>query len=158
MVGEIELRVFLSLSGRAVRLPVFGPGKDKTAENDFVLASFKPFKDSVDDGKGYQRKGDGVRMYYYKQGVKTAADDTTYTTAGILSGPHATGRCGGWADFLIHMWSIHGVAATQRWFIRSPNKSLMDNDQRFLVKNCDFSAAADLTGLVTRLSSRSPMS
>ena len=124
-------------------------GKDKTTENEFVLASFKPFKDSVDDNKGYPRKGDGLKMSYYKQGVKTAADDNTYTTEGILSGPDATGRCGGWASFLIHMWSIHGVIATQRWFIRSPNKALLDDDQRFLVKNCNFTAIADLTGLYT---------
>ena len=112
----------------------------KSTEDDLVSCSFAPFKTQTGDGKGFPRKGDGLLMSYYKKGVETEATDNTYTTRGILGGPDATGRCGGWASLLLHMWKIHGVTlAGKRWYIRSVDRRSLDSKKRFLVKNIDFS-------------------
>jgi hypothetical protein len=116
----------------------------KASDDDLVSFSFVPFTTHTDDGNGFPRKGDGLLMSYYKTGVKTAADDTTYTPKGMLGSPEATGRCGGWAALLMHMFKIHGVdTARQRWFVRAVNPDLADMEKRFLVKNVDFSKGPD---------------
>jgi type VI secretion system secreted protein VgrG len=113
----------------------------KTSEDGFVPAAFSPFRASVGDGKGIQRKGDGVRLSYYLNGVDTSADQnepSVYTARGILSRPDGTGRCGGWANLLIHLFKIHGVTSAKKlWFVRDDAAS-PDMSKRFLVKNCDF--------------------
>ncbi len=118
----------------------------KTSENDLVAFSFLPFTTHTDDNNGFPRKGDDVKLTYYLDGVDTPADDNTYTTEGILRSPDGTGRCGGWASLLIHMWKIHGVTATQRWFVRAVATEFADMDKRFLVKNIDFSSPGTLVG------------
>jgi hypothetical protein len=120
-------------------------GKD--TEDDLVAFSFVPFTTHTDDNNGFRRKGDDKRLTYYLDGVDTPADDNTYTTEGILGSADATGRCGGWASLLIHMWKIHGVTtATQRWFVRATATNFADMMKRFLVKNIDFSAVGTLPG------------
>jgi hypothetical protein len=119
-------------------------GDGKTTENAFVDASFVPFTKHVGDNKGFPRKGDGLKLSYYKTGYKTAADDTTWTPGGMLGSSEATGRCGGWAEVLIHMWNIHGVTSNKRWFVRSVSDKVYDMDQRFLVKRIDFSTKPNL--------------
>jgi hypothetical protein len=114
----------------------------KTTEGDFVPAAFVPFTSHTGDGNGFKRKGDGIAMSYYKQGVNTSGDQaepSVYSTFGILSRPDGTGRCGGWANLLIHMFEMHGVtSAGKLWFIRGADKNNADMKQRFLVKNCNF--------------------
>ncbi len=111
----------------------------KTLEPDFLEYSFEPFKAHRGNNNGFPRKGDGVKMTYYKKGYKTKANDTTWTTKGLLSGVHATGRCGGWAELLVHMYKMHGVTPDgQRWYIRSVNPRLTNDNLRFLVKNVNF--------------------
>lgn len=120
----------------------------KASDDDFVNFSFVPFTTHTDDGNGFQRKGDGSRLSYYKTGYKTKGDATAQTPRGILSSPAATGRCGGWAALLLHMFKIHGVTtARQRWFIRATHPDLHDPTRRFLVKNIDFSKGPDQVGL-----------
>ncbi len=118
----------------------------KTVEADFVPAAFAPFSTHTGDGKGFKRKGDNIAMSYYKQGVATSGDTaepSVYSTFGILSRPDGTGRCGGWAELLIHMFAIHGVtSAGKLWFIRGKDPNKADMELRFLVKNCNFSGAA----------------
>jgi hypothetical protein len=119
----------------------------KASDDDLVNFSFVPFTTHTDDGNGFPRKGDGLLMSYYKTGVNTAADDTTYTPKGMLGSPEATGRCGGWAALLQHMWKIHGVTTSnQRWFVRALNPDLADMEKRFLVKNINFAGPAALFG------------
>jgi hypothetical protein len=67
----------------------------KASNDDLVSFSFVPFTTHTDDGNGFPRKGDGKLLSYYKTGVNTAADDTTWTPKGMLGSPEATGRCGG---------------------------------------------------------------
>jgi hypothetical protein len=114
----------------------------KTTEADFVPAAFAPFTTHTGDGKGFKRKSDGVDLSYYKQGVNTSGDQaepSVYSTFGILSRPDGTGRCGGWANLLIHLFEMHGVnSAGQLWFIRGKDKNNADMSLRFLVKNCTF--------------------
>ncbi len=122
----------------------------KTTENEFVAASFVPFKNHRGDGNGFPRKGDALKLSYYKDGWKTQKSIAPYndpwSTRGILGGADASGRCGGWANLLLHMWAIHGVkSARKRWYIRSLNKDLPDDKQRFLVKNVAFPSSRALT-------------
>lgn len=114
--------------------------KGKSSPNDFVAESFKPFAAAKGSGNGFTRKTDGIKMSYYNKGSSTAATQEVYTTVGMLGSPEGTGRCGGWATLLRHMWQMHGVASTQRWYIRATDKTLLNFDLRFLVKNCKFSA------------------
>ncbi len=115
-----------------------------STENAFVDASFQPFVAARGTGNGFARKGDGVQMSYYNQGTATSTGDEVQTTDGMLGSAEATGRCGGWATLLMHMWAMHGVAASQRWFIRSHAVDLHNPDLRFLVKNCTFAPAGTL--------------
>jgi hypothetical protein len=120
-------------------------GAGKTTEADFVPAAFQPFKSHTGDGNGFKRKSDGVALSYYLQGVNTSGDQTepsVYSTFGILSRPDGTGRCGGWANLLIHMLEIHGVTGLGKlWFIRGKNPNSPNMKLRFLVKNCAFSGS-----------------
>ncbi len=114
-----------------------------TTENTFVPAAFAPLRASTGDGNGIKRKGDGVRLSYYLQGVATSGDQaepSVYSTRGILSRADGTGRCGGWANLLIHLFHIHGISSGKKlWFVRHYKvKPQMTN--RFLVKNCAFGA------------------
>lgn len=123
----------------------------KTTENEFVAASFVPFTTHQGDNKGFPRKGDGLKLSYYKDGWKTQKSASPYndpwSTRGILGGHDASGRCGGWADLLLTMWKIHGVtSARKRWYVRSVNKNLADMGQRFLVKNIKFPGTPTITG------------
>ena len=123
--------------------------KGKNTEADVVEASFAPYKTHTGDGNGFPRKGDGLRLSYYKTGYNIAADATTWTTRGMLGSAEATGRCGGWVQFLLHMWAIHGISsATQRWYIRATAPSEHNDQLRFQVKNLTFQAAT-LVGLYT---------
>ncbi len=112
--------------------------KGKSTEGDFVEKSFEPYKSHIGDNKGFQRKGDGKRLSYYKKGHKTAADNTTYTPKGMLSSAESTGRCGGWVEFLRHMWAIHGVTSGRRWYVRAAHPDHVDMNLRFLVKSLTF--------------------
>ena len=122
-------------------------GAGKKTEAEFVPAAFIPFTQHTGDGKGFHRKGDGVELSYYKLGVNTSARDpgellSPYHTTGILCRPDGTGRCGGWADLLSHMFKLHGVTSARRyWLIRSIAE---DMDDRFLVRNCQFNGAGTL--------------
>jgi hypothetical protein len=121
----------------------------KASDDDLVSFSFVPFTTHTDDGNGFPRKGDGKLLSYYKTGVNTAADDTTWTPKGMLGSPEATGRCGGWVELLKHMWKIHGVTTfVQRWFIRGVKPELHDTKKQFLVKNIDFSKGPDQVGFL----------
>ena len=132
-----------------------GAAKGKTTESEFVKASFLPFTTHTGDGKGFPRKGDGLKLSYYKHGWKTQRSpaplyNDPWTTRGILGGLDASGRCGGWANLLLTMWALHGVtSATQRWYVRSLDKELVDMNQRFLVKNIVFPDPPTLAGLYT---------
>ncbi len=125
--------------------------KGESTETELVKKSFGPFKSHLGDNNGMPRKGDGKKMSYYLTGVNTAADDTTYTTKGILGSPAATGRCGGWAQLLVDMWKLHGVVAGKRWFVRALKADFHDGSLRFLVKNCDFSSLPTWSGPYTHL-------
>jgi hypothetical protein len=117
-------------------------------EEDVAEYSFLPFKSHTGDNNGFPRKGDGVKLSYYLQGIETSGGDDAQTTHGILGSPHGTGRCGGWATMLIHMWKMHGInTATRRWYIRAATRPAYNTRRRFLVKNCDFSGGADFIGL-----------
>jgi hypothetical protein len=119
----------------------------KTTENDFVPAAFAPFKLSTGDNKGMQRMGDGERLSYYKHGDETVATADVYTALGILSSADGTGRCGGWADVLIHLFNMHGVdSATKYALVRYYKKTLTNTDRtlRFLVKNCTLPATTNI--------------
>ena len=120
--------------------------KGKNSADDLVAESFKPFAGAKGTGSGFARKGDGVRMSYYNKGSSTATGDAVQTTAGMLGSADGTGRCGGWATLLRHMWDMHGVASSRRWFIRATDESLMNFDLRFLVKNCKFKASGTRAG------------
>ena len=50
----------------------------KTSEDTFVPAAFVPFTSHTGDGNGFKRKGDGIAMSYYKQGVTTSGDQTSF--------------------------------------------------------------------------------
>jgi hypothetical protein len=116
--------------------------KGKNVEAEVAHQSFEPYKTHTGDGGGFPRKGDGLKMSYYKTGYNTAADDTTWTTKGMLGSPEATGRCGGWVEFLLHMWALHGITtATKRWYIRATAPSEHNNKLRFQVKSLTFKAA-----------------
>ncbi len=113
-------------------------------ENTFVPAAFTAFANSTGDGRGMVRKGDGVRLSYYKFGVKTSGDQTepsVYSTRGILSRPDGTGRCGGWANLLIHLFKIHGISSGKQLLFFRPYDLKPDIYNRFLVKNCTFAGA-----------------
>jgi hypothetical protein len=119
--------------------------KGKDTEDGFVVESFKPFAAAKGNGKGFARKGDGVKMSYYNMGSKTATGPAVQTTAGMLGSADGTGRCGGWATLLLHMWAMHGVSsAKKRWYIRSADAAVLNFGLRFLVKNCSFSASGTL--------------
>jgi hypothetical protein len=116
----------------------------ETTENGFVPAAFNPLKASTGDGRGVRRKGDGVRLSYYKQGYKTAADANTYSTAGILGSLHGTGRCGGWKEVLLHMFNMHGVTSASEFAcVRWARNGVDDMKLRFMVNNCDFPGVAN---------------
>ncbi len=125
----------------------------KTAD-ELVPKAFEPFATHVGDGKGFQRMGDEVELSYYIKGVDTDADDwnlpnSPYHTKGILSRPDGTGRCGGWADLLKHMYKLHGINSARDFVIIRPRywnatKAAWEPNynNRFLVKNCSFGAAS----------------
>jgi len=114
--------------------------KGETSEAGVVTKSFEPFDAAKGTGNGFVRKGDGLSMSYYNKGTETGSGSDMQTTDGLLSNAEATGRCGGWATLLRHMWSMHGITAhSRRWYIRANQTSLMNPDLRFLVKNCAFS-------------------
>lgn len=112
--------------------------KGKKTDDDFVTVSFEPFKAATGKGNGFKRRGDGVEMSYYNEGTSTATGSAVQTTEGMLGSASGTGRCGGWATLLIHTWKMHGVVATERWYIRAVDTTLLNFDLRFLVKNCKF--------------------
>lgn len=115
--------------------------KGKSSPDEVVTESFKPYADARGTGKGFVRKGDGLSMSYYNKGSATGSGSDMQTTDGLLSNAEATGRCGGWATLLRHMWAMHDITLTgRRWYIRADQKSLMNTNLRFLVKNCTFSA------------------
>jgi hypothetical protein len=123
----------------------------KTTEDELVAASFVPFTTHTGDGNGMPRKGDGMKLSYYLDGVDTAPGGVkykdqmyVYDTQGILSGPDGTGRCGGWADMLCHTWAIHGItgAKVKQLVVICRTPTLKhDGAKRFLVRNCSFSGA-----------------
>jgi hypothetical protein len=123
----------------------------KTTEDELVAASFVPFTTHTGDGNGMPRKGDGMQLSYYLDGVDTAPGGVkykdqmyVYDTQGILSGPDGTGRCGGWADMLCHTWAIHGItgAKVKQLVVICRTPTLKhDGAKRFLVRNCSFSGA-----------------
>jgi hypothetical protein len=115
--------------------------KGKSTDDDVVTESFKPYAAARGTGNGFVRKGDGLQMSYYNKGCSTISTMAAQTTDGLLGNTEATGRCGGWATLLMHMWAMHGITATsKRWYIRADRKDQVNFDLRFLVKNCKFSA------------------
>jgi len=117
----------------------------KIDEVGFVPAAFVPFTTHTGDGKGFKRKGDGIELSYYKQGVATEGakgKPSVYSTLGILSRPDGTGRCGGWANLLLHMFEMHGVTSARKLvLIRVEDESKSDMELRFLVKTCTFTGS-----------------
>jgi hypothetical protein len=63
----------------------------KHSEDDFVKASFAPFRTTVGSGKGFKRLRDGIELSYYKQDAGTGR---LFACHDILSLPDGTGRCG----------------------------------------------------------------
>jgi len=128
-------------------------GDGKTTEDDLVPAAFEPFTKHTGDGKGFKRKGDDVETHYYVNGSDLSKDDgTVFTTEGILSRADGNGRCGGWANLLIHLYKIHGITSAGKvWFIRGTNVNNPGYKQGygFLVKNCQFDAVGGLGGPYT---------
>jgi hypothetical protein len=120
----------------------------QTTENGFVPAAFQALTGTTGDGAGLRRKGDGVATSYYLQGVNTSGsqvEPSVYSTRGILSRADGTGRCGGWADLLMHMFRLHGVVSDQLWLIRDNDPNAADMSRRFLVKNCAFAGVGTST-------------
>ncbi len=136
LLGDPKEKVYLTLLDVSCVA-----AKGKGTADDLVTESFKPFVAAKGTGKGFKRRGDGVEMSYYNKGVSTATGNAVQTTSGMLGSADGTGRCGGWATLLGHMWKMHGVTSTKRWYIRATDKALMNFDLRFLVKNCTFNGA-----------------
>lgn len=114
-------------------------GNGTSTENNFVPAAFGSMATTVGDGNGVQRKGDGIRLSYYLDGTNTRATADVYGTQGILSSLDGTGRCGGWANLLIHMFNMHGVVSANLYAMwRRTSSGACDPYRRFLVKNCSF--------------------
>ena len=123
--------------------------KGKSTADDLVAESFKPYAAATGTGKGFQRKGDDKRLSYYLNGWKTVNGFDAQTTEGLLGSADATGRCGGYATLLIHMWDMHGVASAQRWYIRARDKDYHNPNLRFIVKNCTFNAGTRVNSAYT---------
>lgn len=80
-------------------------------EDAFVKESFKPFTNSLGDGKGIRRKRDGVELTYYKMGGGTPSSGV-FACSDLLSRGDGTGRCGAWARFQVAMHQAHGVTSS----------------------------------------------
>jgi hypothetical protein len=106
----------------------------KSTEDDFVKASFDPFRGTLGNGKGFKRKRDGVELTYYKMGAGTPASGV-FSCSDILSRADGTGRCGGWADLMVAMHHVHGVTSSAMFGVQPVSASLL------IVKNCTFAGA-----------------
>lgn len=106
-------------------------------ENDFVKASFVPFRSTVGDGKGFKRKRDGKELTYYKFGAGTSSSGV-YDCRDLLSRDDATGRCGAWASFLVAMHHVHGVTSSVHFGVRPVGAPLL------IVRKCTFKGAGSL--------------
>jgi hypothetical protein len=107
----------------------------------FVDRVFTGFTGTTGDGKGIIRLRDNTRLSYYKQGSKTKSgqkDPRVWSTEGILSKSDGTGRCGGWADVLLHTHAIHGVAVAKEVNIYPATPKVNGRSVIFLVRKCDF--------------------
>ena len=106
----------------------------KSNENDFVTASFVPYRASIGNGNGFRRKRDGTELTYYKNGAGTSSSGV-FTCSAILGRADGTGRCGGWADFLVAMHRVHGVTSSSVFGVQPISTDML------IVKNCTFSGA-----------------
>ena len=109
----------------------------KSAEDDFVKASFNPFHGNIGDGKGFKRKRDGTELTYYKNGGGTPSSGV-FSCSDILSRADGTGRCGAWARFLVAMHQVHGVTSSAVFGVVPIDADLL------IVKNCTFVGAGSL--------------
>jgi hypothetical protein len=114
-----------------------------TTVNDFVDRVFDGFRGTTGDGNGIIRLRDNTRLSYYLQGCNTKSGDVeprVWTTEGILDKSDGTGRCGGWADVLLHTHAIHGVQVAREVNIYPATDKVNGRDVVFLVKNLTFTA------------------
>lgn len=109
----------------------------KASEDDFVKASFEPFRATLGDGKGFKRKRDGVELTYYKSGADTPSKGV-FDCAALLGRADGTGRCGAWARFLVAMHQAHGVTSSAVLGVGPIDAQLL------IVKNCAFSGTGSL--------------
>ena len=109
----------------------------RSNENDFVTASFVPYRSHIGNGNGFRRKRDGVELTYYKFGAGTSGSGV-YACSDLLNRGDGTGRCGAWADFLVAMHQVHGVTSSAVFGVVPISARLL------IVKNCTFSGAGTL--------------
>lgn len=109
----------------------------KSNEDDFVTASFVPYRSKIGDGNGFRRKRDGTELTYYKFGGGTPSSGV-FSCGDLLSRTDGTGRCGAWARFLVAMHNVHGVTSSAVFGVVPINASLL------IVKNCTFNGAGTL--------------
>jgi|GEM_PF-1143984 len=118
-------------------------GAGMQTENTFVPAAFAMFQGTTGDGNGIQRKGDGVRLSYYRYGVNTPANNSVWVTHDILGSAAATARCGGWMDMMIHTLKMHGITSARALAcVRMTPNGHEDMDMRFLVSRQAFAGVA----------------
>jgi hypothetical protein len=109
----------------------------KSTEDDFVKASFDPYRSTLGTGNGFKRKRDDKELTYYKQGAGTPSSGV-FTCSDILSRGDGTGRCGGWARFLVAMHQVHGVTSSSVFGVVPIDARLL------IVRNCTFSGLGSL--------------
>ena len=118
--------------------------RGSTTVNDFVDRVFAGFSGATGDGNGIVRLRDNKRLSYYLQGCNTKSgqvEPRVWTTEGILDKSDGTGRCGGWADVLLHTHAIHGVDVAREVNIYPATAKVNGTDVVFLVKNLTFTGA-----------------
>ena len=97
----------------------------KSNENDFISASFVPFRSTIGDGNGFKRKRDGAQLTYYKNGAGTPST-SVFSCSDLLSRADGTGRCGAWARFMVAMHQVHGVTSSSSTWRKARRRKSSD--------------------------------
>jgi hypothetical protein len=102
-----------------------------TTQEAVVTRSFVPFT-----SRALTRKRDGSGLTYWNPDTTTATN-----TQLLLSSGDASGQCGSWSEFLIDMYKVHGITASEKVLVVRTIPDWQGSRAGFLVKNWNFVGA-----------------
>jgi hypothetical protein len=107
---------------------------NQSTDAGFLTAVFTPFVNHR-----LVRKVDNVALTYWLPRPTAASCGSAVT---LLGRPDGAGHCGAWADFLLHVWQLHGITRGIRvqvdTTVDSPLDIMNPNSRLFLVQQWNF--------------------